>query len=114
MLTARFSATHTLLVNATACRVGPPSFGLPDSPHLAFVHGQRPLAQLAPATLLEDGVLQCVAPPAARVGGRANLTFGFGKTHPSQGDFYGDAAQVTGPTCEGLQPNVLETATLPV
>ena len=64
MLTAQLSATHAVLVRATACRIGHPSFGPPDSPHLGFVHGQLPLAQLAPATLLEDGVLQCVAPPA--------------------------------------------------
>ena len=56
MLTARLSATHAALINATACRIGPPSFGPPDTAHLGFVHGQLPLAQLAPATLLEDGV----------------------------------------------------------
>ena len=95
MLTARLSATHAPLVNATACRIGPPSFGPRDSAHLGFVHSQLPLAQLAPATLLEDGVLQCVAPPAARAGGVANLTLRFGRSHPSQGRFYGDAAQVT-------------------
>ena len=40
---------------------------------------------------------RCVAPPAARTGGlaRANLTLDFSRTHPSQGDFFGDAAQVT-------------------
>ena len=95
ILTARLSPTYGPLLNATSCRIGPPSFGPEFTEHLPFVHGQRVYAQLSAVSLLEDGVVQCVAPPAERTGALQNLTLTFSTTHPSQGVFHGDAQQVT-------------------
>jgi hypothetical protein len=82
------AAVHQSLLNATSCRVG----GLGD--HLPYVHSRPVLARLSSTAQIADGVLQCAAPPAERVGAVDGSFFDFSDPRVAVGTLIGDAALV--------------------